>query len=104
RARAVFVPSEDTAKRFSQHFPGIAFTVREHEEHLPDHALLQPRASTSTLRIVTSGAIGPHKGSDVLYALALDAKLRSLPIQYLVVGYSAMPDKMKEVGVVETGR
>ena len=49
------------------------------------------------------GAIGAHKGSNVLHDLALDARLRDLPIQYQVVGYTNMPERLASVGVTETG-
>lgn len=103
-AHQVFVPSEDTQKRLSHHFPGLSFVVREHEESFTDVAFLSPHAGRSTIRVVTIGAIGAHKGRDVLYSLALDAKLRSLPIEYYIVGYSSSEEKMREVNVVETGR
>ncbi len=48
------------------------------------------------------GGIGPHKGSNVLHDLAVDARLRHLPIQYLVVGYSNMPERLAALGVAET--
>lgn len=103
-ATSVFVPSEDTKLRLSTHFPNASIVVREHEEQLPERALLERCASKAKLRVGLIGAIGPHKGCDVLYSLALDAQLRSLPIEYIIVGYSANPQRMRSAQVIETGR
>lgn len=102
-ARKVFVPSQDAAKRLNLQFPHIRFAVREHEERLPARAATA-RKFSPPLRIATIGAIGPHKGSNLLFNLAFDAKLKDLPIRYSIVGYSAIVGEMQEVGVVETGR
>ncbi|MEJ8572058.1 glycosyltransferase [Microbaculum marinum] len=60
----------------------------------------EPPHDRTPIRIATVGAIGPHKGSDVLMALARDARLRSLPIEYLVIGYT---DYRGQGPVAETG-
>jgi glycosyltransferase involved in cell wall biosynthesis len=54
--------------------------------------------------VVTIGAIGAHKGSRILLNLARDAKARSLPIRYHIVGYSDLTTEMAAAGVFETGR
>ena len=104
RATRVFVPSPDAQKRLSQFFPSVTFVVRQHlESPKTTHLLPEPKA-TAPLHVVAIGAIGPHKGCKVLYSLALDAKLRSLPLRYSIVGYSAISPRMQEVGVFQTGR
>ncbi len=103
-AKSVFVPSEDTKRRLSTLFPDAPFVVREHEEALPEHELLEWSASKEKLKVGIIGAIGPHKGCDVVYALALDAQFRNLPIEYVIVGYSAYPEKLRNAKVFETGR
>lgn len=108
-ADTVLAPSQDIARRLAPHLPGIRITVRPHQETL----LSNPRRLVDTvgqmgppapLRIAALGGIGPHKGSNVLHDLAVDARLRHLPIQYLVVGYSNMPERLAALGVAETGR
>ncbi|GJE25851.1 glycosyltransferase [Methylobacterium organophilum] len=104
RTRANFAPSEDTRARFRRFFPNVAVAVRPHEEVFPAVAPFEgPPAKDGPLRIVTIGAIGPHKGSDLIYSLALDAKARDLPIAYSIVGYSAITRDMTALGVMETG-
>ena len=50
------------------------------------------------------GAIGPHKGSSVVHALARDARRRRLALAFTIVGYSDIPERMEALGVTETGR
>ena len=104
RATRVFVPSQDAQTRLSQFFPSVTFFVRQHFESFKAAHLLPEPKPTAPMHVVAIGAIGPHKGCDVLYSLALDAKLRSLPLRYSIVGYSAISPRMQEVGVFETGR
>lgn len=102
-ARRLFVPSEDTRRRLTNVFPDVKFLVREHEEELDGVQILTPPAKREPLRLVAVGAIGPHKGSDLIYALALDAKERDLPIEYHIVGYTSIDTDIKNVGVKITG-
>ena len=45
------------------------------------------------------GAIGPHKGYDILKACAEDAAARDLPLEFVVVGYSS-----DDAGLFATGK
>ncbi|WP_400771436.1 glycosyltransferase [Methylosinus sporium] len=103
-ARQVFVPSEDTKNRLSCYFPGLEFTVRPHEERLANIRPLASLTDTGNMKIVAIGAVGPHKGSNLLHALSLDAKQRGLPITYHIVGYSNLTAELRAVGCDETGR
>ncbi|HMK90918.1 MAG TPA: glycosyltransferase [Methylocystis sp.] len=104
KAKQVFVPSEDARRRLESRLEGVTLSVREHEESFPPREFLTLERRATPLKVVAIGAIGPHKGCDVLFALAQDVMLRNLPIQYSIVGYSAITDRLKEVGVIETGR
>ncbi len=104
QARRVFVPSTDTRDRLAETFPDIAFAVREHEEELDGVAALPPPDRDEPLRLVGLGAIGPHKGSNLIYSLALDAQNRKLPIEYHIVGYTAIDSDLKKIGVSISGR
>jgi GT2 family glycosyltransferase/glycosyltransferase involved in cell wall biosynthesis len=57
------------------------------------------RGEKKRVRIVVIGAIGPHKGYDVLRACAEDAAARDLPLEFVVVGYSS-----DDGGLFATGR
>lgn len=113
RATAVFAPSADIAGRLQPLLPDAKIVARPHEETLP--AVHRPTLPTSAkgqvekenpsaiLRIAAVGAIGPHKGSRVLHDLALDAQIRGLPLEYRIIGYSDIAERLAAVGVHETG-
>ena len=84
--------------------PDVTFLLREHEEQLGTVTALSSPVEKEPVRLVAIGAIGPHKGSDVIYSLALDAKTRKLPLEFHVVGYTSIDADMKAVGVATTGR
>lgn len=109
----IFAPSSDIADRMREHLPADKLIIRPHEEHLSIKCTDKGKIhqfqngfsdSGSKSKIAVIGAIGPHKGSYVLHDLALDAKLRQLPIEYMIIGYSHMTDRMGSVGIHETGR
>lgn len=104
-AEAIFAPSDDIAQRVAPLLPNLPITVRPHHETLPIRPMpqLRNRRRNAPLRIAIVGAIGPHKGIDTVYSLALDARVRGLPIEYMIIGYSSMPHASTEVGVLETG-
>ena len=103
-ADRLIAPSRDTATRIEAIFGPLAITVAPHEEDLPDPAPRRPLRAGPTRRIGVLGAIGAHKGSGVVHALARDAKRRDLALAFTIIGYSDIPEKMAAVGVVETGR
>jgi glycosyltransferase involved in cell wall biosynthesis len=85
-ATRVIAPSHDAAARLARHFPGIVPAVIPHEE---DDAVTEPppvRCVSGTVRICIAGAIGLHKGFDVLLACARDAKRRDLDLTFIVAG------------------
>jgi O-antigen biosynthesis protein len=103
-AKRVFAPSRDAASRLKQRFPGVAPVLRPHPEPLPfSGKLASMPAIPRPLHVAALGAIGPHKGSRVLHALAIDAIARRLPIVFTVIGYSDIPTELEKVGVLQTG-
>ncbi len=86
-ARCVVVPSEDTAARIRRHFPAMRPVVRPHEN---DAALGDPprAAATASCRVCVIGAIGIHKGYQVVLDCARDAAERHLPLEFVVVGHT----------------
>ena len=104
-ARRVLAPSLDTAARLRKHFPGIEVQVRPHAApELP--AAPPPRAQDrKILRIALLGAIGDHKGYQVLLACARNARLRRLPLEFVVIGYTCNDAPLLATGkVFVTGR
>lgn len=104
-AAAVFAPSHDIAARLERAGAIYRILVRPHEEVNAAVAPVErPSADTTTLDIVTIGAVGAHKGSRVILSLARDAKARALPIRFHIIGYSDLTEEMRAAGVTETGR
>lgn len=103
-ASQVMAPSRDTAERFKRYFPDVEIAIAPHAENTAHIApIAAPRGNGEPLRVAIIGAIGPHKGSDVLKACAEDAKRRALSIQFVVVGYSNMDEPLRRLGVKITG-
>src|SRR5690606_32929746 len=103
QASCVEVPSEAARAILADEFPGVDFRVSPHADHLPDVPVAQRRKRDGKLRIAIVGAIGPHKGSDIVAALAADSKNRNLGIEYFLVGYSNKDDALLKAGVRISG-
>ncbi len=107
QADRIVAPSEDTARRYRRHFSGLAIDVRPHPEPTAPAVAATPRrrAADGRCRVLTIGAIGPHKGAAVLEACARDAAARRLPIDFLIAGYSDRDERLLAHGNVRiTGR
>ena len=64
-----------------------------------------PSARDGRCRVVVLGAIGLHKGYDVLLACARDAAERRLPLEFVVVGHTIDDARLLATGrVFVTGR
>lgn len=99
QCHGVFVPSHDTAKRLSSYFPSVSFKVRPHVDLVNGKQSLVAPGTSARLRVALIGAIGPHKGSYILQALALDARNRNLSVDYSVIGYANNLAELMELGV-----
>ena len=103
RAAGVLAPSEDIRDRMIGAGAAYRIDVRPHEQELSRVAVPRPQQA-KIIDIVTIGAIGPHKGSRIILALAQDAKIRSLPLRFHIVGYSDLSEEMEAAGIIETGK
>ena len=64
-----------------------------------------PRRRAGLCRVCVLGAIGVHKGYDVLLACARDAAERGLPLEFVVVGHTIDDARLLATGrVFVTGR
>ncbi len=99
-ARRVFAPSRDTATRIARHVPGLHVHVVPHPEHLRLSA--EPRRPQDRAafrrRVAVIGAVGRHKGADVLLACARDAADRALPLEFVVFGHTACDGALNACG------
>lgn len=102
-AEAVITPSQDVADRLAHH--GRAnLVVRPHPESY-EEAHLMPPPGSGRLRVGLIGALGPHKGADLLLDCARDAYIRGLPIEFVVIGEIAKAERFDALSNVHiTGR
>jgi GT2 family glycosyltransferase len=91
-ARCVFGPSVDVIERTREQCPEANYVLRRHPEELPPLKTVRSQVSLvqkSSMRCIgIIGAVGIHKGSEILLACAKDAQARSLPLSFKIIGYS----------------
>ncbi|MCC6192999.1 MAG: glycosyltransferase [Burkholderiales bacterium] len=83
-AQRVIAPSQDVATRMHRYVPGLAIEVWPHPE---GPAAPLPRA----VRVGILGNLSPEKGLHVVAACARDARERSLPLAFRVLGSTTEP-------------
>jgi glycosyltransferase involved in cell wall biosynthesis len=95
----ILAPSADTAQRFRRYFPDLNVQIFPHEEDLA--SAVERRHSNhgnqGEVRVALIGALGPHKGSRVLRAIALDALARNLAIWFRVIGWTDIDEQLKNL-------
>lgn len=108
QARTVIVPDQDVAERLGRYFADLRIEVRPHEDpaRLPSPVRLgaAPPRVPGRVRVVVLGAIGRHKGYDILRLCAEQARKQKLPLEYVLMGYSADDRQLAAAGVRITGR
>lgn len=89
-SQKVSAPSHDTAKRIKQVFSDIEIKVQPHRENTNAFAtpLSKKYNKGEILRIGIIGAIGPHKGSEVIYDCASYASEKKLPVKFVIIGFT----------------
>ncbi len=111
-AHTVFAPSLDAAQRFESYLRRNDICVRE---HATDEALVKAldfpinidRSVDNGARrkIAVLGAIGPHKGSELLYQTAQASLRLGLPLEFVVIGYTDKDKNLESLKNVRiTGR
>ena len=85
-ARTVVAPSSDARQRIARYFPGLAIQAAGWEAPV----VSPKRASTARAiaKVAVIGAIGEHKGYNVLKACAEDAAARALPLEFVTIGFT----------------
>ncbi len=96
-ARRVIVPSEDAAARIRRHFPAARPSVQPHED---DASVADPPPirTTGHCRVCVVGAIGIHKGYQVVLDCARDAAERRLKLEFVVVGHTIDDGRLLATG------
>lgn len=103
-ATHIYAPSRDTAQRYARYFPKLKFTVAPLEADITASAM-PVRSNRKPVRVALLGAIGEHKGYQVLLDCARDANKRGLDLEFLIIGYSHNDAQLtKTAKVFITGR
>ena len=103
RARRVMVPSEDVAARLRRHMVLENLVLRPHPEAVACIDV-PARAPGLALNVAVIGAIGDHNGLAMLRACAAEATVRSMDVQFKVIGYTADDASLRQYrNVLVTG-
>ncbi len=95
-AENVYAPDEDAAERIAKYFPIVQIKVRPHTYNGTIPKIQRPtRHRGEILKVAVIGAIGPHKGFDLLHACVAHAHQNDLPLHFVVVGYTCDDDKLR---------
>ncbi len=92
RARYVFAPSRDTARRIATLAPQANTVALPHPDivaisDLP-HPMPHPLDSAQPLRVAIIGALSPIKGADILEKVAIESARGKHPIEFHLLGYA----------------
>lgn len=94
-ARAVICPTSDVSNRLGRFFKLKNIQVRPHPEE-PYQIKLSPLPKDGKINVAVIGAIGKHKGFDVLVDMATHAEKFELPIEFTVIGYTENDDVLSQ--------
>ena len=105
-ARLVFVPSKDTQARVLKYFNLDNVIHHYHPEESKRLSLQKPlKKIGETLNIGFIGAIGVHKGLNIIKDLALEIDEKKLPINLKIIGYTSDDEALKKFKFVSiTGK
>jgi GT2 family glycosyltransferase len=98
RASHVIAPSRDAADRLAALLPGTNPVGVPHPQHDTVFPIGVRRGSATDICLL--GAIGPHKGSNTLLALARHARLNHPEFRFHVIGYTNIDAELTAVGNV----
>ncbi|HBK08822.1 MAG TPA: glycosyl transferase [Acetobacteraceae bacterium] len=88
-ARQIVVPAADVGRRLRRYFPEVTTTTVPHEDDGDTAPPRKPAARPNGRpRVCVVGAIGIHKGYEILLACARDAQRRDLDLEFAVVGHT----------------
>lgn len=94
KAQRVIAPSAWAMREFERHYPGLNYLLAWHpdsEEHMPWPQVQNRYPGDRPLRVLVLGALSPEKGPDILEAVAVEARKRSLPLEFHLLGYAYRP-------------
>jgi GT2 family glycosyltransferase len=97
-ARRVIAPSVDTKDRLGRYFPDLDVIVEGWEPPVTASRAIAP--ARETVRVAVIGAIGDHKGYQILQACADDAARRELALDFVVIGFTQDDQTLMDTGKV----
>lgn len=100
KARRVVAPSKDASERISRYFPDQLVEALDHPEP-PFNFKQRTWDGVLPHKVAVLGAIGPHKGAEVLLACARYADRHALPIKFVVIGYTSCDEEFADFDNVE---
>ena len=105
-AKHVFAPSKTTADLYKQHFNLTNLSIKPHPEvAFTIHTTTPKITKQAEISVAVIGAIGPHKGYDILLACAKNALKLGLPLKFVVLGYTSNDQELGKLeNVVITGK
>lgn len=103
-ARDISVPSQSVATRMAAQFPGQTFRIEPLEADIPAPVPIVPGAA-NRMKIALIGAIGDHKGYEILLGMAKYTAKHDLPLDFVVIGFTKNDRPLIKTGrVFVTGR
>ena len=101
-ARWVFVPHAEVGQRLSNYFPQVRFIERRHfDEPVMGRQVAAKPQPGEPLRVAIIGAIGLHKGAEVLQRCAEDCARPPLAIRFQVIGFTDRDPTLAALGNVD---
>jgi GT2 family glycosyltransferase/glycosyltransferase involved in cell wall biosynthesis len=101
QARHVVVPADDVGIRMRRYFSTLSTITVPHEDDAAPIARVGSHAARPARpKICVVGAIGVHKGYEVLLACARDAERRDLDLEFVVVGHTIDDSRVMATGRV----
>lgn len=93
-ARKVYTPSNDTKSRIKKYIPITNIEYKYHPETLVSSIV--DHEAGAEINIGFIGAIGPHKGIDVIKGLAKHIQEHNIKAKLTVIGYTCDDDHFKQ--------
>jgi glycosyltransferase involved in cell wall biosynthesis len=103
-ARRVYCPSRDVVERLRRYFDLPNIVYKPHIDRVVP-SRTWARTNGTPLRVAVIGALGRHKGFDIVRASAEYARDRRLPIHFVIAGFTCDDDLLSGYeNVTITGR
>jgi glycosyltransferase involved in cell wall biosynthesis len=93
----IFCPSKSTAKIYKSHYALKNIQVKAHPEAAFKIKPREIKAEKGIINIALIGAIGDHKGSQLLLECAKHALKEGLPLNFVLIRYSNIDEELSKL-------